>query len=298
MERTTQPKPSEWLANLERPFVTDAQTAVAGAVACLIALITVMSFWTRMRLGVDLTDESFPIALAYRFVLGDRPFLHEFSHVQTSALILWPLVWLYVKLVGSTKGIILFSRCLFVASGTLAGGVVFATLRRHLFWPAALVVSLLCLAYVPFAIASPGYNALGMHLFTLGAFLCLRVAMHVRFRRAAYLAGLCCGLAVVAYPSYAPAVVLLVVCTVLVRSTARLACVGLMVSGGLTIALLVAPTLLRAGLSNVLACFTYSASLHSLPATKLPSVMEEWWKNSPISAALVPALVVCFAGLR
>ena len=36
----------------------------------------------RLRYGVDFMDESYFIAVAYRFVLGDRPFVDEQNFLQ------------------------------------------------------------------------------------------------------------------------------------------------------------------------------------------------------------------------
>jgi hypothetical protein len=291
-------KSLEWLAKLPSWYRARAASWALAAAAGIVLLVVVVSCWQRIQLGVELTDEAFPTALAYRFALGDRPFLDEMAAGQTPAVFLWPLVWLYVKIAGSSHGIVLFARCLFFAFGAGTAGVVFWVLRRYLLWPAALIVALLCVVYVPFTIAAPNYNALGMDFFTMGSFLCLRAATEASFRRPAYWAGICLGLGVLAYPTYAPAVLLLVGCTALTRSSGRLASSALVIGGGLTVVLLVAPVFLRAGLGAVHASFAYAASITPRPKLKLVEVMLDWWKGSPVTALLVPALAVGVAGLR
>jgi hypothetical protein len=65
------------------------------AIACAaLAAATLLVLGTRAFRGVDLTDESFHAALAYRFLLGDVPFRDELALHQTAVLLTLPGVWL------------------------------------------------------------------------------------------------------------------------------------------------------------------------------------------------------------
>jgi hypothetical protein len=111
----------------------------------------------RLPLSAEMTDEALTAALPYRFVLGDRPFIDEINSAQTAGPILTPIVWLYLKVVPSTSGIILFMRMLFLVGRLALAATVFATVKRHLAWPLALVTSLVCVVFVPYSVASPNY---------------------------------------------------------------------------------------------------------------------------------------------
>jgi len=180
-----------------------------GRLAISVLVLLLASLLWRVRFGVDFTDESFYVALPYRFALGDTPFVDELNVVQTSALLTFPFVKLYVLATGSTGGIVLFTRHLYVAFVMLTTAVVFSSLRAFLRWPPALLISSICLVFIPFNIPNLSYNSMGAGFFAMGCFLGLKVigaprgAAEARPCRPVSLvfAGLCHALAVVAYPT-------------------------------------------------------------------------------------------------
>ena len=76
----------------ERWFV-----GVSSGIFCLVALA--LSF--RLRYGIDLSDESFYVALPYAFNLGHRPIADELSLHQFAALLLVLPVKIFLAVVGS-----------------------------------------------------------------------------------------------------------------------------------------------------------------------------------------------------
>ena len=169
--------------------------ATWAVAACALALVGLV--YLRLFFGIDFTDESFYAAVPYRFVLGAKPYIDEVSVTDTNtAILLYPLVWLYVHVAGRT-GIVLYLRQLhFLVSLGLAA-VTLASLRRLVGTTAALLVAALALVFTPFDIPSVGYDGMTCALFTAGCLL----GFHARSEpRARLWAGICLGLAAFAYP--------------------------------------------------------------------------------------------------
>jgi hypothetical protein len=175
----------------------------ARIVAVAVALAVVGITYYRIWFGVDLTDESFYVALAWRFAVGAKPFVDETTVAQQAALLVFPFVWIWRELAG-IDGVVLFVRHLQFLLSLLVGGAVFVSLRRALkSGSAALLCASTAVAFVPFDIHSLSYNTIGGGLFAAG----LLLAYLQSSRAWLVVAGVCHGLAVFAYPSLAVAVI-------------------------------------------------------------------------------------------
>ena len=113
-----------------RSRLTRARGWLALASVGVAAALT----YGRLYYGVDLTDESFYVAVPYRFALGARPLIDETNIVpQTPGLLLYPFLKLWDSLVG-LDGVMLYARhlhLLFFAGVALALFVVAATHPRR-----------------------------------------------------------------------------------------------------------------------------------------------------------------------
>jgi hypothetical protein len=173
-----------------------------AVVVCGLVLVA-LAYW-RLYYGIDFTDESFYVAVPYRFVLGAKPYVDELSVTQTNTgILLYPFVWAYHRVAGRT-GIVLFVRHLHFLLALGVGGATFVSLRRLLGFTAATVVAAIAFLFVPFDIPSVSYDSLGSGLFTAG---CLLGFLSRRDPRVRVPAGLCLGLAAFAYPPLIVAVV-------------------------------------------------------------------------------------------
>src|SRR4051794_36130681 len=96
---------------------------------CIIAFVL---FYAIIRLfrGVDFTDEAYYTAVAFRFALGDQPFVDQILVQQTAFLLFTPLVWLFHWLTGGTQGLVLFLRVMTLAFNISVAAVVYRVLRR------------------------------------------------------------------------------------------------------------------------------------------------------------------------
>lgn len=155
--------------------------------------------YVRLYFGVDFTDESFYIAVPYRFVLGARPLIDETSLVQqTSGLLLYPFVKLWDSLFG-LDGIILYARHLHFLFSIAVALALFVSLRRILADRyVSAVLAGAAIAFVPFGIHGLSYNTFATGFFTVGCFL--GAAWLWGTRRTLFAAGIAHGLAIFAYP--------------------------------------------------------------------------------------------------
>jgi hypothetical protein len=168
-----------------------------GKLAWFFLALVLIGCYARLYVGIDESDEPFFVALPYRFLLGDRPFLDETNLSQTAALISFPFLWVFHKLTGSIAGSLLFFRHLhFLTMGLTAIAVYRLVIRDRL--PRenySALPSLLFLLFIPHGLPSFGYYTLGCALFTLGRV----VSLHFSGPRSALLIGLCDALASLAY---------------------------------------------------------------------------------------------------
>ena len=105
----------------------------AGIQRCLpvfFFLAFILLFW-RARFGYFFDDEPFVITLAQRLYNGDRLIFDEWHVAQLIAPLLLPLYSLYVRLTGSTEGIMLSFRFVYCMMWTLICYMVCRTLIRE-----------------------------------------------------------------------------------------------------------------------------------------------------------------------
>lgn len=170
----------------------------------IFAVVIVASFW-RLRFGVDFSDEAFYAAITQRFALGDWPYLDDYNLRQTGSLLPVPFYWLYIKIVGSTDGVVYFLRVLYFAVQLGVVWSVYRLSRLYLTRAFSLVCSTLPIVFIPFQIPTCSYNSLAAMLFTGGVFVGLYAVKTTR-PQSALLAGVLHGLGCVAYPPIAIAV--------------------------------------------------------------------------------------------
>jgi hypothetical protein len=99
----------------------------------------------RLTRGVDFTDEAYYTAVAYRFVLGDKPFVDQILVHQTAFLLVTPLVGLFHWVSGGTEGLVLFLRIMFLGFSIFVAAVVYRVLRYGLHRNVELLASLFCI---------------------------------------------------------------------------------------------------------------------------------------------------------
>ncbi len=154
--------------------------------AILLAITVFALDAARLRFGVDFTDESFYAAVPHRFALGLQPFRDERAFQQLSFLLSYPLVKVWLAVVGSSNGLILMLRAAYLTLTTLAAAAAYVALRRRPLDGTALVAATFPLAFIPYQIPALSYNTLGIALLTLTAYLQFfwwRTGNHAAWRR-------------------------------------------------------------------------------------------------------------------
>lgn len=169
--------------------------------------LSVMLFM-KCRYGFANVDESFYLTVPYRLCQGDALFLNEWHLSQMTGWILQLPMALFLRLVGSTEGVVLAFRQLYVALHLVSSTVIFLLLRRKCKIGGA-VAALFFYIFVPYNISTLCYNSMGLGLMTLST-----VIMTCADRRWSDVIGgslyalavLCCPYLVVLLPIYGGAV--------------------------------------------------------------------------------------------
>ncbi len=151
-----------------RPTRTDVTAAVLFGLLFLF-----FAFFLNRGLNAALSDESYYFAMPYRFLQGDRMLVDEWYPTQFISFLLTPIVKAYLALKGSTDGILLFFRRLFLVFLSAVYWIIYRYLRpRGVRCLIALFV--FCLS-VPFTIFTFSYYAAALYVFaTVCAIVFLR----------------------------------------------------------------------------------------------------------------------------
>lgn len=112
-----------------------------------------------------LSDEYYYLATAQRFVFGDRPLVDDWHLAQLSCLFYILPYRVYVAIKGSTEGILLFTRYLFLTFNAVFYWVMYTKLRK--FKWSALLATLMFSAYIPSGIFSFNYYNMPVRLIML-----------------------------------------------------------------------------------------------------------------------------------
>jgi hypothetical protein len=241
-----------------------ARVPLTRAIAFAVAAGTVGVMFWRMRHGVDFSDEAFYAALPLRFALGDRPFIDELNITQTAGLLIYPFVKVYTAIVGSAAGLMLSLRILYLAFFACVGWSAYALARTRLSPSTSLLVGAACLCVIPYCIPGLSYNTLTMGFFALGLFVAARgliaapASSSSFLRSPLVLAGFAHGAATFAYPTMALGAATTTLSIAILAKGARARAVLRYVTGGIAFAVLVSPSLLRAGPSRLREVVAYT----------------------------------------
>lgn len=132
-------------------------TDVAAAVMFL--LLAVYFFLTVSR-GIESVDEAFYFTIPHRFLQGDRPFLDEWHLSQLSGFLQYIPFKLYYMITGSTEGIILYFRYLFIATQFGLYWYVYKKFRNYGLW--AVLTASVFLVFEPFGYYTLSYYTMGI----------------------------------------------------------------------------------------------------------------------------------------
>lgn len=164
-------------------------------------------FLLRSAFGFDWSDETYYLALPYRFLLGDHLFVDSWDIHQSSALLMVPLLWLYRAVTGTIDGVILFMRMLYIVCQAAVALLVYRSVLRFFGrrMP-ALLCAVLFFSFTPFGINTFSYNSMA-YLFTTVSIVLLFYLYSsplgsVRAFLLGVLSGVFFALAAIAYPFF------------------------------------------------------------------------------------------------
>ena len=145
-------------------------------------------------------DEAYSIAVPYRFVLGDRPFVDEVILAQSFSLLTTPLIWSYYKITGSTAGIVLFMRLICVFSVGLVAALAFLLVNTVFDKKNAALCSMIFVC-----LACPSFDFLFCHsigiLFVTTAMFLLHGRLGGAPVKISFVSGCMIGFGIIAHPS-------------------------------------------------------------------------------------------------
>ena len=134
----------------------------------LMAFGLIFSFW-KFRYGFGGNDEAFYLTIPHRLTLGDGLFVNEWHLSQMSGFLLIPFVWLFRTITGSTDGIILAARVVYILIHAGATVAIYTRVRKYGFF--SVFACALYFLYTPFDIMALSYNTMGVELLLLAGVL-------------------------------------------------------------------------------------------------------------------------------
>jgi hypothetical protein len=194
---------TNWLSGLRR-------TPPLQILAVATWLVALIMLWHRLPYGVSHCDEAFYSAMPYSFLLGDRPYVDELAMHQNAGLLLVPFFRVYLAIVGSADGIILFNRHLYFAYICICSFLTYRLVSRISGQTFAGFVAALIVPFSYFAIFALSYNTCGAFGFFCGIVSTATALLGPRPGKQLFGASLWFLSGVFAYPGYAPALLLYV----------------------------------------------------------------------------------------
>jgi hypothetical protein len=264
-----------------------------------ISITVVLLVFNRTFYGIDFTDESFYLSIPYRFVLGDRPFIDEYSIAQLQALIMFPIVKVYYSVIGNIDYIMLFMRILYVLFTCIVAGVAFSCLKQFIWWQIALPISLIPIVFVPANVLNFSYNTLGIGFFTMGCFLCLSFLMKDKRKVTLVLGAVCHSLTIIAYPTLIATIIVYFFILLYLLRENRKVIITYIVSGIITMIpflLVIFPS----GYENYnnIHSFLFSLNTTSTGLQKLIAVLTTCWNKYDQKLLVFILLLIIGIGLK
>lgn len=145
-------------------------------------------------------DAEYQVVMAYRIVKGDKMFSQMWESNQTSAFFLAFFEWIFLKVTGSTTGIMVYANAVGIFCKTLVAFCLYGLLRKYADKLAAFAALLFVLNTYPKEVVLPDYTNLQIW-FGLLLICCLICYFDRGQKRWLVFGAICLCLEVLAYPS-------------------------------------------------------------------------------------------------
>ncbi len=273
-----------------------------GVFLVLMAISAVFLIW-KCQYGFANVDESLYVAIPYRILQGDGLFIHEWNLSSLSSFLLMPIIWLYMAIVGTTEGILLNFRYIFVAVQALTALFLYFKLKRYN-WIGAVVAAISFFIYAPFSITALSYNSVGIQCVAVAAVI---VMTNESGKKADFvIAGvlfaasvLCCPFLVVGYLVYTIAVVVNIFKKFCTTQKILQKEGWFWITAGISIlaVLFLIFVLSRAGISDILTALTYMLNDPQHKSQSVFSVFSKYIKGVLICNSISIYIFAAFAVL-
>lgn len=147
---------------LNHSLLMSDRCIIIASILCCTAILWIISYF-----GSPLSDEGFPFAIAYRFILGQKPFIDDMSPLLSLGLLVYPLIKLSILLHHGTDKLILFLRHLFLFFSIIMGIYAYFITKRYLTPIVAFLIATMIVVYHHFGINDFHYHALGTLLWAV-----------------------------------------------------------------------------------------------------------------------------------
>lgn len=132
-------------------------------IALFVAAL-IFSIW-KLSYGFGGNDEAFYLTIPHRLTMGDAMFADEWHLSQLSGFLLLPFVWLFTTITGSTEGIMLAARIVYLIFHAGAAVLIYSRIRKYGYL--SVFASVLYFLFVPYNIMALSYDSMGLELVTL-----------------------------------------------------------------------------------------------------------------------------------
>lgn len=146
-----------------------------------------------------LTDESYYLTIPLRLINGDSLIQHEWNMTQFSSLFQYLPVWLWLQIKGSTDGIIVFMRLIYLCIHTALTVAIYGVFRKYKTW--AVLSAIIFYTQTSYKILAINYHSMFIIFMLLFTF-CL-MAIYEKQKPATYIfAGICYGFSCICNPLF------------------------------------------------------------------------------------------------
>lgn len=159
----------------------------------MLLIIDAILIW-KAKYGYGANDESFYLTTAHRLLKGDSLLSQEWHLSQMSSLMIYPFMKLYLALVGTTEGILLSFRWIYITVKTIAAIILYLLLRKKYNYYAMAAVAVFML-FTPYNLLQICYNSMGLMGLLLAGVLLITTNYEGKLWR---LQTVCAGLALAA----------------------------------------------------------------------------------------------------
>ena len=162
-------------------------------VFCTVITVAFVFHLVYVFLPHFLPDESFYATIPYRLVYGDSLVRDEWHLTQFSSFFTYLPVSLWIAVKGSTEGIFIFLRLLYLLLHTIAAIIIYRLFKNYGYW--AIMAALIYYLQVPYKIYAVSYNsmfALFLLFFTICTFLIYKCGSGICSFAAGFSFAMCC----------------------------------------------------------------------------------------------------------